>query len=56
MDKLGREYTAFVPVRQHYARRAGVRNPSPVSCPSAGGGWSAGRNTVNYLFITDEHY
>ncbi|ESB03328.1 hypothetical protein HMPREF1619_00461 [Klebsiella pneumoniae 909957] len=36
MDKLGREYTAFVPVRQHCARRAGVRNPSPVSCPSAG--------------------
>ena len=21
-----------------------------------GGGWSADRNTVNYLFITDEHY
>ncbi|CDK62156.1 hypothetical protein [Klebsiella pneumoniae IS10] len=40
MDKLGREYTAFVPVRQHCARRAGraqsIAGQLPISGAAVG--------------------
>lgn len=51
MDKLGREYTAFVPVRQHRARPGGVGNPSPVSHTSAGWRLVRGRKHGRLAFL-----